>query len=170
AVAAGLSAIDAGDVEKLVLARDVLVRTAGPLPVGPLLSRLAADYADCWTYLVSDVLGATPEMLVSVRGVEVFSWVLAGSVDRDLQVQHAHDGPLRDLKQHREHELAVHSLLDQLSPVTQSLHSPDEPRVLELPNVYLLATDITGRLKRGDDGELPPALLVAQHAHPTAAA
>lgn len=169
AVAAGLGAIDEGEVEKLVLARDVLVRAADPLPVGPLLSRLAADYADCWTYLVSDALGATPEMLVSVRGEEVFSRVLAGTVDHDMQVQQAHDGLLRDLKQHREHELAVLSLLDQLSPVTQSLSSPAEPRVMELPNVYHLATDITGRLKRDHDGELPPALLVAKHAHPTAA-
>ena len=169
AVSAGLAAIDEGTVEKLVLARDVLVSTEEPLPVGSLLARLAADYADCWTYLVSDVLGATPEMLVSVRGEEVFSRVLAGTVDHDMQVQQAHDGLLRDVKQHREHELAVLSLLDQLSPVTEALQSPAEPRVLELPNVYHLATDITGRLARQDDGELPSPLLVAKHAHPTAA-
>lgn len=169
AVAAGLGAIDQGEVEKLVLARDVLVSAEEPLPVGPLLTRLASDYADCWTYLVADVLGATPEMLVSVRGQEVFSRVLAGTVDHDMQVQQAHDGLLRDAKQHREHELAVFSLLDQLSPVTESLHSPAEPRVLELPNVYHLATDITGRLKRQDDDGLPSPLMVAKHAHPTAA-
>lgn len=41
--------------------------------------------------------------------------------------------------------------------------------MLELPNVYHLATDITGRLKRQDDDGLPSPLMVAKHAHPTAA-
>lgn len=168
-VAAGLSAIEDGTVEKLVLARDLLVVAEQALPVGPLLSRLAEEYADCWTYLVADVLGATPEMLVSVRGEEVFSRVLAGTVAHDAQAQWAHAGLLGDLKQKHEHELAVYSLVEQLNPVVETLHPQSEPRVLELPNVYHLATDIVGRLQRQADGALPSPLVVAEHAHPTAA-
>lgn len=170
AVAAGLSAIDEGAAEKLVLARDVVVDAEAPLPLGPLLTRLTDQYSDCWTYLVADVLGATPEMLVRLRGQEVFSRVLAGTVDHDaVDPEHAHSGLLGDHKQHREHELAVRSLLEQLEPVVETLTPSAEPRVLELPNVYHLATDITGQLAHREDGARPSPLSVAEHAHPTAA-
>lgn len=169
AVAAGLSAIDDGAVEKLVLARDEVVTAEAEIPVGTLLSRLVDEYSDCWTYFVDDVLGATPEMLVSVRGDHVFSRVLAGTVAHDAQAEWAHAGLLGDLKQNHEHQLAVYSLVEQLHPVVESLQPQPEPRVLELPNVYHLATDITGRLQRGAGGELPSPLTVAEHAHPTAA-
>lgn len=169
AVAAGLSAIDDGAVEKLVLARDEVVTAEAEIPVGTLLSRLADEYSNCWTYFVDDVLGATPEMLVSVRSDQVFSRVLAGTVAHDAQAEWAHAGLLGDLKQNHEHQLAVYSLVEQLHPAVESLQPQPEPRVLELPNVYHLATDITGRLQRGAGGELPSPLIVAEHAHPTAA-
>ncbi|WP_300345268.1 isochorismate synthase [Nesterenkonia sp.] len=168
AVSAGLSAIAEGTVQKLVLARDVQVAADSVIPLGLLLRRLTTDYAGCWTYLVGGdeqaVLGATPEMLVSVRGAEVSSRVLAGTVDHS-----ASEHLLDDSKQHHEHDLAVRSLLDQLGRVTETLQAPQRPRVLELPNVYHLASDITGRLARGEDGSLPSPLLVAGQAHPTAA-
>lgn len=176
AVTAGLSAIAAGTVQKLVLARDVVVASSQPLPRGVLLSRLVADYAECWTYCVGEVsggnesvLGATPEMLVSLRGERVSSRVLAGTVDRSWSEQEAADRLLRNAKQHREHDLAVQSLVEQLSPLTESLQSPTDPHVLRLPNVYHLATDVSGVLAPGREGSLPSPLQVAERAHPTAA-
>ncbi|GAA1824883.1 isochorismate synthase [Nesterenkonia flava] len=176
AVTAGLSAIAEGTVEKLVLARDVAVRAAAPVHTGALLARLAQDYSECWTYYVHStsaaaraVLGATPEMLVRLRGDRVSSRVLAGTVDRSWSPQEAEDRLLRDAKQHREHDLAVQSLVEQLAPLTESLQSPADPRVLQLPNVYHLASDVTGQLTRNDDGALPGPLQVAERAHPTAA-
>ncbi len=112
AVAAGLSAIDSGTVEKLVLARDVVVSADAALPAGPLLARLAADYPQTWTYRVGQMIRATPEMLMQLRGERLFSRVLAGTVDHDAPAESL----LTDHKQHREHDLAVASLMDQLAP------------------------------------------------------
>lgn len=178
AVTAGLSAVEDGIVEKLVLARDVVVEAAAAVPTGAVLSRLATAYPQTWTYCVSDtggvagtdesaqaVLGATPEMLVRLRGRELSSRVLAGTIDHD---EHT-DALLGDDKQHREHQLAVASLLHQLEPVTETLSAPAEPRILELPNLYHLATDITGTLSVDSAGEALSPLLVAEAVHPTAA-
>lgn len=172
AIAAGLSAIHDGTVDKLVLARDVLVTAAAPLPTGRLLARLAAEYPQTWTYCVGagpdapqTLLGATPEMLVRLRGKRLSSRVLAGTIARSELTSTL----VRDAKQHREHDLAVASLLDQLRPVAESLQSPTEPSVLQLPNVYHLASDITGTLAVDSAGRLPSPLTVAAAAHPTAA-
>ncbi|GAA1149222.1 isochorismate synthase [Nesterenkonia lutea] len=164
AVRAGVDAIEHRRLEKLVLARDVVVVADAPLPTGPLLAALATDYADCWTYLAGDVLGATPEMLVKIRGQELSARVLAGTVDGRAGLERARTLLLEDPKQRDEHRLAAQSLLEQLAPVAQELHAQDPPAVLELPNVFHLSTDVTGRLTAQT-----PALLVAERAHPTAA-
>jgi menaquinone-specific isochorismate synthase len=172
AIAAGLSAVHEGTVDKLVLARDVVVTASAPLPSGKLLARLATEYPQTWIYCVGGIpsashtlLGATPEMLVRLRGHQLSSRVLAGTIDR---AQHTAD-LVRDAKQHREHELAVTSLLEQLRPVAEDLQAPSEPSVLALPNVYHLASDITGKLSADASGRFPAPLQVAEAAHPTAA-
>lgn len=165
AVSAGLTAITQGTVEKLVLARDVLVSAEAPLPLGAVLARLTQAYPQTWTYRVGEVLGATPEMLVRVRGAQLSSRVLAGTISRSDDAA----GLLGDAKQHREHDLAVQSLLNGLGPLTESLQSPADPGVLELPNVYHLVSDISGKLAAGPSGRLPSPLQVAEAAHPTAA-
>lgn len=164
AVRAGVGAIGHRRLEKLVLARDVVVAADAPLATGPVLAALAVDYADCWTYLAGDVLGATPEMLVKIRGQELSARVLAGTVDGSTGLDRARTLLLEDPKQRDEHRLAAQSLLDQLAPVAQHLHAQDPPAVLQLPNVFHLSTDVTGRLTAQT-----PALLVAERAHPTAA-
>lgn len=166
AVEAGVAAIAGRRLEKLVLARDAVVAGERPIPAGPLLARLARDYAECWTYRAGDVLGATPEMLVQIRGQELSARVLAGTVDRSMSAEQARERLLGDPKQRSEHALAVDSLLEQLAPVSTGLSAQSPPAVLELPNVYHLSTDVTGRLR--DSRGLSP-LLVAERAHPTAA-
>lgn len=170
AVEAGVTAIAERRLEKLVLARDAVAAAESPIPPGPLLARLARDYSDCWTYRAGDVLGATPEMLVQVRGEELFARVLAGTVDRSVGEQGAREQLVENPKQRNEHTLAVESLLEQLAPVSAQLQAQSPPAVLELPNVYHLSTDVTGRLSCAEAGAEPISpLLVAERAHPTAA-
>ena len=164
AVRSGVDAIEHRRLEKLVLARDVVVAADAALRTGPLLATLAKDYADCWTYFAGDVLGATPEMLVKIRGRELSARVLAGTVDGREGLERARRLLLEDPKQRDEHRIAAASLLDQLAPVAHQLQAQDPPAVLELPNVFHLSTDVTGQLTAET-----PALLVAERAHPTAA-
>ena len=64
AVAEAVRRITAGDLEKVVLARDLLARAAEPIDPRWILARLAERYERCWSYLVDGLVGATPEMLL----------------------------------------------------------------------------------------------------------
>lgn len=167
AVSEAITRINAGGVDKVVLARDVIAQVAGPLDTRHLLVNLAARYPSCWTFKVDGLLGATPELLVRRSGDLVMSRVLAGTVRR--KGDEAADATLalalldsdKDLE---EHEYAVHSVARALGAHCTDLEVPDSPRVLTLANVQHLATDVTGRL--ADDATV---LALAASLHPTAA-
>ena len=172
-VAAGVAAIRAGEVDKVVLARDEHVRTERPLDVRWVLQRLAERYRSCWTFSVDGMVGATPELLVrSERGL-VTSRVLAGTIRRtgDDDADMARAGILaHSSKDLEEHEYAVASVARALEPFCSSANVPDVPFVLPLPNVLHLASDVTGVLAapQGDESH-PSSLTLAAALHPTAA-
>src|SRR3954452_10171018 len=64
AVSTAIGRIERGDVEKVVLARDLDALAERPLDPRRLLDRLASRYPGCWTFSVDGLVGATPEMLV----------------------------------------------------------------------------------------------------------
>lgn len=160
-----------GELEKVVLARDVVARAEGPLDVRWLLRRLAEAYPTCWTFAVDGLVGATPELLVRSEKGLVTSRVLAGTIRRTGhdEADLAHAAMLaHSSKDLEEHEYAVESLTRELEPFCSSTNVPETPFVLHLPNVLHLATDVTGVLRT--DGDTPPtSLTLAAALHPTAA-
>ncbi|MFB0834143.1 isochorismate synthase [Arthrobacter halodurans] len=172
-VAAGVEAIKAGRLTKLVLARDAVAELSAPIAVAQVLRELALRYADCWTYSVDGLIGSTPEMLVQVEGDTARARVLAGTLDRATapagEPGYARRMLSGDEKQRHEHSLAIDSLTEQLGPLVTGMNSPKEPFVLELPNVWHLASDVEARLSVGADGTRPSALDLAEVLHPTAA-
>ena len=169
----GVAAIESGQVTKLVLARDAVAELATPIAVAQVLRQLALRYADCWTYSVDGLIGATPEMLVRVRGDIAEARVLAGTLDRASapagDSSYAHRMLVEDEKQRHEHQLAIDSLTEQLGPLASGMDAPAEPFVLQLPNVWHLASDVKASLARRPDGSVPSALDLAEVFHPTAA-
>ncbi len=167
AVAEAIGRISAGELDKVVLARDVVADLPSPLDAAGLLRRLAAAYPECWTFSVDGLLGATPELLVRRDGDHVTSRVLAGTVRRrgDESVDAARAAALlgsgKDLE---EHEFAVHSVAEVLATHCTDLDVPAAPHVLSLANVQHLATEVTGMLADGAS-----ALALAASLHPTAA-
>jgi menaquinone-specific isochorismate synthase len=175
-VAHGVAAIRGGEVDKVVLARDVIARTGRPLDTRWALHRLAADYPQCWTFSVDGLLGATPELLVRSEKGLVQSRVLAGTIRRtgDDDADVARAAILaRSSKDLEEHEYAVQSVARALEPFCSSTNVPDVPFVLHLPNVLHLASDVTGVLAApaGASGpaQHPSSLALAAALHPTAA-
>ncbi len=162
-VAAAVARIDAGEVAKVVLARDIEARVPGPLDLRWPLGRLASSYPDCWTFAVDGLLGATPEMLVGLVDGVASSRVLAGTLRRsgdaamDLRKGSALAGSIKDLE---EHGYGVRSVVDALAQHCTSVDVPDAPFVLELPNVLHLATDISGVVA---DGSTSLGLLASLH-------
>lgn len=179
-VAHGVAAIRAGEVDKVVLARDEVARTTEPLDVRHALRRLAGHYPTCWTFSVDGLIGATPELLVRSEKGLVTSRVLAGTIRRtgDDDADLAHAAILaHSSKDLEEHEYAVSSVARALAPFCSSTNVPDVPFVLHLPNVLHLASDVTGVLTGAVehdehlDGPAthPTSLALAAALHPTAA-
>jgi menaquinone-specific isochorismate synthase len=162
-----VSRITAGEVEKVVLARDLLATTDEPIDVRWPLARLSDAYDICWTFHVDGMFGATPEMLVRRERGLVTSRVLAGTIrrtgddERDLALAATLARSSKDLE---EHEYAVRSVADALEPHCSSMNVPEAPFVLHLPNVMHLATDVNGVVH--DDAT---SLQLAEALHPSAA-
>jgi menaquinone-specific isochorismate synthase len=167
AVHQAIQRIEHGELDKVVLARDVVADVQGPLDQRHLLRNLAHAYPSCWTFAVDNLVGATPELLVRRTGDVVTSRVLAGTVRRQGD-ENADAGLAQSLltsgKDLAEHEYAVRSVARALAAHCTDMDVPDIPGVLQLANVQHLVTDITGRL--ADDASV---LVLAASLHPTAA-
>ena len=173
AVAEGVKHVQAGELSKLVLARDVVAHLGNPVATAQVLRELAVRYEDCWTYAVDGLIGSTPEMLIKVEDNTARARVLAGTLDRANAPTDDPDYATRVLagsdKQLHEHQIAIDSLTETLEPFTSSMTSHSAPFVLQLPNVWHLASDVTAQLAADDDGQVPTSLALVQALHPTAA-
>ncbi|WP_284763540.1 isochorismate synthase [Arthrobacter sp. efr-133-R2A-63] len=175
AVADGVEEIRTGKLEKLVLARDVVATLPDGVNAANVLRQLAGRYRECWTYGVDGLVGATPEMLIQVEGRTAQARVLAGTLDRrDAEgmdgspMEYAERVLAGSEKQRHEHEIAIQSLTTQLAPFSEAMNAHSEPFILELPNVWHLASDVKAELA-DVEGHVPTCLALINALHPTAA-
>lgn len=82
-VQAALRAIDAGHLDKVVLARSIRLLADGPIGIRPLLAALGAGHPACTLYATGNArhafLGATPERLIRLRAGRAEADALAGT-------------------------------------------------------------------------------------------
>jgi len=167
AVAEAVQRIGAGEVDKVVLARDLVATASAPIDPRWLLRRLADRYENTWVFSVAGLVGATPELLVRRDKGLITSRVLAGTIRRtgddakDLALAASLARSSKDLE---EHEYAVRSVAEALAPHCSSMNVPEAPFVLHLPNVMHLATDVAA--VSVDDAS---SLTLAASLHPSAA-
>lgn len=157
----------AGGLQKVVLARDLVGRVPESADLRRVLLELALGYPDTWTFAIDRHLGSSPETLVRVHGGDVTARVLAGSHARGADAEADAAAALelatssKDLDEHR---FAVESVLSSLRPHSPGITATELPFTLKLPNLWHLASDVTGRLADGSGSlDLVAAL------HPTAA-
>ena len=151
AVATAVERIGAGELAKVVLARDLLVSADVPLDPRRLLRRLADRFPDCWTFAVDGLLGATPELLLRRSGRQLSARVLAGTA------------PAGRGRRRRAAGRGAASARPRTAPSTRSPSTrwsgrssrtarrstaPAEPDLLTLANVRHLASDVTGTQRR----------------------
>ena len=169
-VAVAIQSINDGDLEKVVLARDLTATSTTAIDARQLLKRLEIEYPSTGLFLVDGLVGATPELLVRLSKSLVTSRVLAGTIrktgdeDRDLTLAASLAKSSKDLE---EHEYAVRSVADALAPFCSSTNVPDSPFVLHLSNVMHLATDVTGVLN--DSAKPTDIFTLISELHPSAA-
>jgi menaquinone-specific isochorismate synthase len=148
-VGQAITRIEKSEVEKVVLARDVVATSSSEIATIPILKNLANQYPSTWTFSVDGLVGATPELLLRLSRGMVTSRVLAGTIpktgvdERDLALAASLARSSKDLE---EHEYAVRSVAEALEPFCSSTNVPESPFVLHLANVMHLATDVTGAL------------------------
>jgi len=175
AVAEGVAEIRTGALEKLVLARDIVATVPDGVNAAEILRQLAVRYRECWTYGVDGLVGSTPEMLIQVEGRTAQARVLAGTLDR-RDAEGMAGSPLEfaervlagSEKQRHEHDIAIQSLTTQLAPFSEAMNAHSEPFILELPNVWHLASDVKAELTEVE-GHVPTCLALINALHPTAA-
>jgi len=168
AVTEATARIRAGRLDKVVLAREVVVEADVDLPVDVVLTRLAQGYPDCFLYLVDGFCGATPELLVGRSGDVVRAQPMAGTAPR--RGDPAADARLAanllgSATYRHEHQVTIDAVHDGLLAFSSYVDYEPEPSVVALANVQHLATDVEGRLSH------PPAsiLELVDALHPTPA-
>ena len=170
-VGKALGAIAGAGVKKLVLTRDVHIRTSRTLELGRVLAQLEARNPDCIHFAVPlaqrTLIGATPERLVCMENGTAVADAIASTEPRDRQLALA-DGDSTELfanaKARREHELVVKAIAEALGPISTELVIPEHPHLMTLPTVHHLWSPIRARLRRG-----VTLLAAAERLHPTPA-
>ena len=149
-----MSSISAGELEKVVLARQVEVELSEPFDPHLILERLVRANPSTYVFLNDGLVGASPELLVSLEGDRVRSRVLAGTA---TEVDH-----LADARIEMEHDLAARSVAAGLRG-----HSTDligERSVIQVGAILHVATDFEAMALPGTE-----VLDLLSSIHPTAA-
>ena len=161
-------AIANGPLDKVVLAREVVVEADSPIDPLAVLRRLRATYPSCHVFHVDGFVGASPELLVSRAGDVVRSHPMAGTAPRggdpssDARLAAS---LLASAKDREEHQITIDMVHDTLLPWCSFLDYEAEPSIVPVANVQHLATLVEGRLSQP-----PPSVLeLVQALHPTPA-
>ena len=157
------------ELEKVVLAREVVVDANRPFLPADILRRLHALYPSCAVFAVDGFVGASPELLVSRRGTQISSHPLAGTVARSGDAtadERLVAAMWASPKERREHQLVVDAVAAALRPVCAKLDVPMQPSIMSLRNVSHLGTHVEGDL---DPLDPPSALDLVARLHPTPA-
>ncbi len=155
-VATAVDAIRAGRLDKVVLARSVIVNSTEPVAILRVFRALVERYPGCYNFAWksgdSVFLGASPELLADVRGRRLVSNPLAGSAKRgegELDDDAIGYALLTSDKDREEHRLVVDDLAKRLAPLTTELTVPGTPALKKMATVQHLSTEITAELVDG---------------------
>lgn len=168
AVAAATARIRAGELDKVVLAREITITADVDISIATVLTRLSQHYPGCFLYLVDGFCGASPELLVARSGDVVRAHPMAGTAPRrgDPEADAAlAAGLLASPTYRHEHQVTIDAVHDTLLAFASYVDYEPEPSVVPLANVAHLATRVEGRLSH------PPAsvLELVDALHPTPA-
>jgi salicylate biosynthesis isochorismate synthase len=171
AVARAVESIRAGEVQKVVLAREVRVHAPNEIDPAPLYDALRAAFPACYCYLVGtpelSFVGASPELLVRRDGARAQTVALAGTTRRsaDPSVDDLlGEQLLQGAKEREEQAIVARRIERNLRPVSVWVAAADEPVLVKVQNVQHLATPIRAQL-----ADPIPCVELAGRLHPTPA-
>jgi isochorismate synthase len=171
AVRRAVERIRTGDLEKIVLAREVRVHAGGPIDPAPVFDALRGAFPACYCYCVgapgAAFVGASPELLVRRDGERAQTVALAGTTRRSADPavdDHLGEQLLRSDKDRGEQRIVAERIERALGPLSLWVAAADEPVLVKVQNVQHLATPIRAQL-----AQPVPTLELAGRLHPTPA-
>lgn len=171
AVARGVAAIQAGEMEKIVLAREVQVSGRPTPDPAAMIGVMREAYDGCCVIGVGrgerSFVAATPELLVRRHGHRVSTLALAGTTGRssDPAVEvHLGEHLLRSPKNREEHAIVVRRILDRLDGIALWTTAAEQPEIVQAASVQHLATPIRAQL-----ADPVGVLELVERLHPTPA-
>lgn len=171
AVERAVERIRAGELEKIVLAREVEVRAPAAHDPAAVLGVLRDAYPSSYVFAVgrgpATFIGATPELLVRREGQRATTVALAGSTRRSADPavdDHLGEALLRSDKDREENAIVARRIARTLRPHAVWVTAATEPVVVKVANIQHLACPIRAQLA----APLSAVELVAR-LHPTPA-
>ncbi len=171
AVARAVERIRAGELEKVVLAREVQVQAPQAHDPGAVFDVLRSGFPECFIYAVgggdSTFIGATPELLVRRDGMRASTVALAGSTRRSADPavdDHLGESLLRSDKNRHENRVVADRIAQALSRYSVWVTVASEPVLIKVANIQHLAAPIRAQLTNAVG-----ALTLAGALHPTPA-
>lgn len=155
-VSDAVATIRAGDLDKVVLGRSVVVTAEAEYVPFDLVAHLSGAYRRCyifgWQVGLAAFVGASPELLLDKHGATVRLNPLGGSASRgegDDEDDRFGEALLASAKDRHEHALVVDDIQERLGPLTTKLVVPEEPTLRRTTAVQHLSTEVVGTLSQG---------------------
>jgi salicylate biosynthesis isochorismate synthase len=171
AVGSAVERIAAGELRKVVLAREVHVHAPRPYDPAAVFGVLREEFPSCFVFCVgrgeATLIAASPELLVRREGHRVSTLALAGSTRRSADPavdDHLGEQLLRDESYREEHAIVARRIERTLRPHAIWVTTAPEPELVRIANIQHLATPIRAQLAAPMD-----ALELAELMHPTPA-
>ena len=170
-VAAAVTRIRAGEIEKVVLAREVKVRSTAAHDPAAIFAAVREGFPSCFNFCVGTpeaaFIGASPELLVRCVGRGVSTVGLAGSTRRSSDPavdDHLAQKLLNSPKDRGEQDLVVQRIVKALSRLSVWVEAGEEPEIIKVANIQHLGTPVIAHLL-----EPRTAIELAGLLHPTPA-
>jgi salicylate biosynthesis isochorismate synthase/menaquinone-specific isochorismate synthase len=171
AVEAATERIDAGEISKVVLAREVIISAAAAHDPAALFGAMRVQFPACFCFCCGTpeaaFTGASPELLVRRSGAGVSTVALAGSTRRSSDPavdDHLGEQLLRSDKDRREQRIVAQRIVRALRPQAVWVEAAPEPEIVKVANIQHLATPVIAQL-----AEPHSAIELAGMLHPTPA-
>src|SRR5215211_4965210 len=153
AVARAVERIRAGELEKIVLAREVRAHARREHDPAAVLGALRELFPACYCWCVGTpeaaFVGASPELLVRRDGQRAQTVALAGTTRRSADPavdDHLGEQLLGSAKDREEQAIVARRIALALRPHAVWVAAPEEPAVVKVANIQHLATPIRAQL------------------------
>jgi salicylate biosynthesis isochorismate synthase/menaquinone-specific isochorismate synthase len=170
AVARGVQRIRTGELEKVVLAREVEVHAPRPHEAPAVIGLLREAFRSCYVFAVgrgdATFLAASPELLIRREGQRASTVALAGSIRRSADPavdDHLGEQLLGSAKDREENRIVARRIAQILRPHSVWV-SAAEPGLVRVANIQHLGAPIRAQLRSPID-----AVRLAGMLHPTPA-